>query len=183
MRYSKLVLVLLLIALVTGVVAGCTEKNSPAAPTAPTPPPTPPKLTAPAPESPADDEQLGTLRPTLTVANGTSDQTGTRTYEFQISDKSDFSTLGSSFGTTFPISVGKTGVAEGSGTTAFGVEEGLQPTTRFYWRARMVQGTVTSDWSSTRRFRTRLVGYNKPGELYDPLIHGETLGTRLAQRR
>ncbi len=25
-------------------------------------------------------------------------------------------------------------------------------------------------------FRTRLVGYNRPGELYDPLIHGESIG-------
>ena len=26
-------------------------------------------------------------------------------------------------------------------------------------------------------FRTKLVGYSRPGELYDPLIHGETIGT------
>ena len=45
-----------------------------------------PRLTAPALEAPSADEQLTTLRPTLTVKNGTSDQAGSRTYEFQISD-------------------------------------------------------------------------------------------------
>ena len=57
------------------------------------PQPTPvvnPRLTAPAAELPASDEQLDTLRPTLTVKNGTSDQPGARTYEFQISDSCRF---------------------------------------------------------------------------------------------
>ena len=53
----------------------------------------------------------------------------------------------------------------------------LQPTTRMYWRARMVQETTNSDWSKVGKFKTRLVGYNRPGELYDPLVHGETIGT------
>jgi len=46
-----------------------------------------------------------------------------------------------------------------------------------YWRARMVQGTTNSDWSATGKFKTRLVGFNRPGELYDPLVQGETIGT------
>ena len=53
----------------------------------------------------------------------------------------------------------------------------LQPTTRMYWRARAVQGSSSSDWSSPAMFKTKFVGYNRPGELYDPLIHGETIGT------
>src|SRR5258707_164253 len=70
----------------------CSESN-----TAPTPTPTPatpaaPQLTAPALDTPTDDEQLSTLRPELTVRNGTSNQaTGTRTYEFQIADNTGFS--------------------------------------------------------------------------------------------
>ncbi|MBE3072396.1 MAG: hypothetical protein IMZ67_05420, partial [Acidobacteria bacterium] len=56
------------------------------------------------------------------------------------------------------------------------VDQDLQPTTRLYWRARVVQGSTTSNWSQTAAFRTKLVGYNRPGELYDPLIHGETVG-------
>jgi hypothetical protein len=44
----------------------------------------------------------------------------------------------------------------------------FQPTTRFYWRARLSQGTATSDWSEVRSFKTKLVGFNRAGELYDP---------------
>src|SRR5712691_5714071 len=44
------------------------------------------KITAPTPDSPADAAQLSTLRPTLVVKNGTSDQSGAKVYEFQISD-------------------------------------------------------------------------------------------------
>jgi hypothetical protein len=46
-----------------------------------------------------------------------------------------------------------------------------------YWRARVVQGTSTSEWSQPAAFRTKLVGYSRPGELYDPLVHSETIGT------
>ena len=44
-------------------------------PTTPTPPPVvnPPRLTAPTAETPESNRQLDTLRPTLTVRNGTSD--------------------------------------------------------------------------------------------------------------
>jgi hypothetical protein len=135
-------------------------------------------LTRPAPVSPADGEQLSTLRPTLTVQNTTSSQqTGSRTYEFQVSDRNDF-TLGRSLTASFIVAVNQTGVAEGGdGRTSFTVPAELQPTTRMYWRARAVQGSSASDWSSPAMFKTKLVGYNRPGELYDPLIHGETIGT------
>jgi hypothetical protein len=33
-----------------------------------------------------------------------------------------------------------------------------------------------SAWSPTGTFKSKLVGFNRPGELYDPLIHGETVG-------
>jgi hypothetical protein len=160
-------------------VAACSGGDDNPGPTTPTPPPVvnPPRLTAPAPESPEANRQLDTLRPTLTVRNGTSDQTGTRTYEFQISDNPDFTAVASRAARGYRVVVTKPGVAEGgSGTTSFTVEEDLQPTTRLYWRARMTQGTTTSEWSQGASFRTRLMGFSRPGELYDPLIHGETVG-------
>jgi len=168
--------------------AACGSKSGGGpAPTNPTPTPTTTlaRLTAPAPSAPANQGQLSTLRPTLTVNNGTSDQpSGTRTYEFQISDRSDFSSVtgGASLasrGASFLVVASKTGVAEGSGQTSFTPDEDLQPTTRFYWRSRVVQGTAVSDWSEVRTFKTKLMGFNRPGELYDPLIHGETVGTRV----
>jgi hypothetical protein len=158
-------------------VAACSDNNPP--PTTPTPPPVqnPPRLTAPTADAPDTNKQLDTLRPTLTVRNGTSDQTGNRTYEFQISDNENFAAVFSPAARGYRVVVTKPGVAEGSsGTTSFTVEEDLQPTTKLYWRARMTQGTTTSDWSATRSFRTKLMGFNRAGELYDPLIHGETVG-------
>ena len=146
--------------------ASCTKSKS--TPTAPTPP-APLQLTAPALDAPGDDLQLSTLRPDLTVRNGTSTETaGTRTYEFQIADNTAFA----------PIAAAGTGIAENAGgKTTFTPGQDLQSTTRMYWRARMVQGTTNSDWSPMGKFRTKLVGFNRPGELYDPLVHGETVGT------
>ena len=134
-------------------------------------------LSTPSAISPVNGEQLGTLRPTLTVQNVTSSGTGTRTYEFQVSDNTGF-TLGSSLTASFLVAINQTGVAEGGdGRTSFTVPSDLQPTTRMYWRARAVQGSSQSSWSEPAMFRTKLVGYSRPGELYDPLIHGETIGT------
>lgn len=125
-------------------------------------------LTAPALDSPSDDEQLGTLRPTLVVRNGTSSRTGTKTYDFQVSDSTSFTT----------ITASKTGVAEDiSGKTSVTLDADLQSATRFYWRARLVQSGSNSDWSSTGKFRTKVAGYNRAGELYDPLVGGDTVGT------
>jgi hypothetical protein len=167
-------------ALLVGVALGvgaCSGDKTP--PTTPTPPPVqnPPRLTAPVADTPETNKQLDTLRPTLTVRNGTSDQTGTRTYEFQISDNADFAAVTSLAARGYKVVVTKLGVPEGgSGTTSFTVDQDLQPTTKLYWRARLTQGSTTSDWSPAASFRTRLMGFSRPGELYDPLIHGETVG-------
>jgi len=151
---------------------GCGGSDSNSTPTTPAP-----TLTAPSIRTPADNAQTDTLRPTLTVANVSSDQqTGARTYEFQVSDNTNFSVSGAGV-PGFAAMVSKTGVSEGSGgTTSFTVDGDLQPTTLFYWRARAVQGTTTGPWSATGRFKSKLVGFNRAGELYDPLIHGEAIG-------
>lgn len=154
----------------------CSNGSSPAAPA----PASPATLTAPALEGPAPDQQLDTLRPTLTIRNAASDQVGTRTYEFQISDTTSFTASTTSHIAGFAATIGTTAVAEGSGgTTSWTPAQDLQPTTRFYWRARATQGETVGPWSSTRSFRTRLMGFNRAGELYDPLIHGETVGERV----
>jgi hypothetical protein len=134
-------------------------------------------LTAPKIDSPAMNQQLDSLRPTLTVLNATSDKAGTRTYEFQISDSNVFTNAMTSYIVGYAAAVGKTGVPEdSSGKTSWTPDQDLQPTTAFYWRARAVQGTSTGPWSETGKFKSRLVGFNRPGELYDPLIHGDTVG-------
>ena len=148
---------------------------------APTPTgPSNPTLVAPSAVSPVNDEQQSTLRPVFTVQNGTSDVAGTRVYEFQISDRLDFSTSAvSSIRGLFAVVV-QTGVAEGTGgRTSFTPAVDLQPTTRMYWRARVTQGGSVSAWSTPVPFRTKLVGFIRDGEVYDPLIHGETVGERV----
>ena len=132
-------------------------------------------LSAPTADSPNDQAAVLSYRPTLTVRNGTASQSATRTYEFQLSDKSDFSTTAN----TGSFAVALTGtVPEGAnGTTSYTPEVDLQPTTRLYWRARARDGSAASSWTSTRSFTTPVAGYSRAGELYDPLMYGPTLGT------
>ena len=157
-------------------VAACGNDSAPTTPT----PPAVANVAAPGLDAPANDEQLDILRPVLTVRNATSDQAGTRTYEFQVSDNTSFTAATTSNIVGFAATTSKTGVPEGSGgKTSFTPDTDLQPTTVFYWRARAVQGSTTSAWSSTGTFRTKLVGFLRGGELYDPLIHEETVGERV----
>ena len=168
-----------MIALSLLVVAACGSKQTPTAPTV-----TSATLTAPKLDTPGANEQLDTLRPTLTVINATSDKTGTRTYEFQIADSTAFTNATTSNVTGFAATVGKTGVVEGTnGKTSWTPDSDLQPTTVFYWRARAVQGTSTGPWSDTGKFKSRLVGFSRAGELYDPLIFGETVGQLVGNAR
>ena len=132
-------------------------------------------LIAPVASLPSDAAQLTTLRPTLTVQNSSSSTSSTRTYEFQVSDRSDFTTTASTG--AFPVLARQTGVTEGGSTTSYTPDFDLQPATRFYWRARVVQLGAASDWSATRSFNTAIVGYNRSGELFDPIINGTTIGT------
>ena len=155
--------------------AACSSDNDATPPTSPTP--VAATVTAPAIEAPAADTQLDTLRPTLTVRNATANQAGTRTYEFQISDTQNFTSALTSHVVGYAATVSSTGVAEGSGgTTSWSPSQDLQPTTVFYWRARATQGGSSGPWSSVGSFRSKLVGFNRAGELYDPLVHGETVG-------
>jgi len=180
MRFRLSAVAVAVAAAVAGALVSCSGGGSREVPLNPSPTsPGTGSLTAPVPESPAADAQLDTLRPTLTVRNGTSSAAGTKTYEFQISDRTDFSSNVASYIPGLMVVVSRTGVPEGAGgTTSFTPDVDLQPATRMYWRARMSQGSSTSDWSATAQFRTKLVGFNRAGEMYDPLIHGETIGTR-----
>jgi hypothetical protein len=161
-------------------VAACGDDPPPTQPTPPPPPPPPanPVLTAPRADFPAEDEQLQTLRPTLRVVNATADIAGPRTYEFQISDDPDFAPASaSSIGRYYRLVVAQANLPEGpEGKTQFEMPGDLQPTTRFYWRARARQGTVDGPWSTAATFRTKIEAYNRPGELYDPLTNGTTIG-------
>lgn len=164
------------------VAAACGDDPPPTQPTpqpqAPPPPPAAPVLTAPKPDAPADNDQLQTLRPSLRILNATADQTGTRTYEFQISDDPDFAPASAAgLASSYKVVFTQNNVAEGGdGKTTFDVPADLLPTTRFYWRARARQGTTDGPFSATASFRTKIQGFNRPGELYDPLTNASTVG-------
>jgi hypothetical protein len=152
----------------TTLIAGG-DDPAPQAPTPPVqqPPPAPPAapvLTKPAADGPAENEQLQTLRPTLRVTNATADQSGSRTYEFQVSDDPDFTpATASDLAGPYRVIAAQAGVAEGGdGKTTFEVQGDLQPTTRFYWRARARQGTTDGPWSDTATFRTRIRATSAP---------------------
>src|SRR6187431_675740 len=125
---------------IAGLALACGSSKPP---TTPTPAPVAATLTAPKLDAPTANAQTDTLRPTLTVQNATSDQpTGTRTYEFQVSDTTTSPTIRG-----FDAQVGKTGVPEGTGgKTSFTVEADLQPTTMFFWHARASQGGAVGPW-------------------------------------
>ena len=95
---------------------------------------------------------------------------------------SDFSASSGNLSAYYSVAQNKTGVGEGSSTTSVDIDQDLQPATRFYWRARWIQGATTGDWSATSTFRTQIVGYNRPGELYDPLVNGATVAELLFKR-
>jgi hypothetical protein len=160
--------------------AACGDDPPPTQPTpapAPPPPPANPVLTAPTVDSPAEDAQLSTLRPTLVVRKATSDQVGPRSYEFQVSDDPDFQPASASnVARYYRLVAAQAGIPEGPNDATFNVPADLQPATRFYWRARARQGTVDGPWSARSTFRTRVLAYNVPGELYDPLTTGTTVG-------
>ena len=100
------------------VAAACGDDSSPTTPT-----PAAVNVTAPALATPSENEQTDTLRPTLTVRNATADQTGTRVYEFQISDSNGFASTASNVA-GYAATVSKTGVLEGTGgTTGFTPEQ------------------------------------------------------------
>jgi hypothetical protein len=172
-RQTRILSVLIL----AGALAACSDSSSPKSPTTPTTPSGPPTLTKPVADSPAEGQQLDNVRPTLVVTNGTSNQTAAKTYEFQISDNSTFS-ASASVNMWFASTVSSSQIPEdASGKTKYALTQDLQPTTKYYWRARLVQSGTNSDWSDARTFKTKLVGYNKPGALYDPLVNSETVGT------
>ncbi len=154
------------------LLAACGSKSSPTSAT-------PTTLTAPTADSPADGAAATTYRPTFTVKNSTATVAGDRKYEFVVSDSTSFSSTTATTG-AFIVSSHAT-VSEGNGgvggSTSFTPDVDLQPATKLYWRARLVVNGQASDWTTTRSITTPITGYNRPGELYDPLVYGNTIGS------
>lgn len=145
-------------------------RDVPATPTAPDGS----ALAAPSIASPSDDSQLDTLRPTLTV-NNISSGPGTRTYEFQVADNSGFALIPGRLA-SFAVAYTQSGVPEGtSGQTSISLPTDLQPSTRYYWRARALQGSSVGAWSGTSRFKTKIDSFKSGNQVFDVLTNGRTV--------
>jgi hypothetical protein len=130
-------------------------------------------ITAPTIDSPADDSQASTLRPTLVVNNATSSGSGGRSYEFQIADNSSFATAPGALTST--VAVSQSGIPEGPGKTSFGLTTDLLPSMRYYWRARASQGGSTGPWSSSSRVRTPEGSFKSGNQAFDLLTNGQSV--------
>ena len=119
------------------------------------------KVTAPTPLGPANGSTLTTFAPSLQVTASTFkfQGSGTITHRFQLLNGStvlrDFTTAGASW-----------------------VPSNLENKTTYGWRARGEQGALFGPWSATWTFTTpdQPEGYSRPGELYDPLFNGKSVG-------
>ena len=127
--------------------------------------------------TPSDDQQLNTLRPTLTVNNATSSGSGTRTYEFQIADNNLFTAT--AWAGSYIVTVMQTGVPEGAVTTSFTPASDLLPASRYYWRARALQGSSSGPWSSVMRFRTQASSFKSGNQVFDLLTDGRTVADQV----
>jgi hypothetical protein len=109
-----------------------------------------PTLAAPTLASPSDDAIA--VKPAVLEVNNVAPLTSDaspRTYEFQVATSQTALTSGTG------LFASQAGVAEGAnGHTAYTLDRDLQVATRYYWRARAVQGSVQGQWSSVFRFRT-----------------------------
>lgn len=102
-----------------------------------------PVLTPPAVVSPANNELVGSSRPTLRINNSQSNSAvGSVSYLFQVARDQAFTQLAAA------------GITQEGGDTRWTVDADLAPNLTHYWRARASDGETTSDWSATQVFRT-----------------------------
>jgi hypothetical protein len=124
------------------------------------------KVTAPVPSSPANGSRLSDFDVTLvTNASTAKFVTGSvpLAYRFEL------------------IRGGTTVDSFRGATTQWKPSFTFDSDTEYGWRVRAEQGTAFGPWSATWTFRTpeQPRGYNVPGELYDPLYTGVTVGTTI----
>lgn len=119
------------------------------------------KVTAPGPVSPANGATPDNFNVVLTITASTG--------KFQ---------EGAVFAYRYQLLSGSTVVKEVRLQSLTWAPDGLSNRTTYGWRARAESGTYFGPWSATWTFTTpdKPEGYNRPGELYDPLTDGKTVG-------
>lgn len=141
-------------------------------PTTPSETPGNTALAAPVPNSPLNNQQTNSRRPTLTVTNAVATGTvGTVTYRFEVSEESSFPNNSRT--------LVQDGVAQGTSTTSWTPGTDLIPNFPYFWRARATNGTITSEYSRQETFKTQNVGFRDGANIYDPMTNGQTVGTQV----
>jgi hypothetical protein len=177
----RLLVVACSLALLT-LVASCAKKSNPTAPTATTTTATTaaagPTIAVPVAKNPIGGLPLDadTLRPALVVNNSAVTGTvGTVTYEFEVSELD-----------TFPAgsrTSSAKGIAQGTDSTSWTPPSNLIANFKYSWHARATAANISAptDWSKTETFVTRNTGFfdKATPNIYDPLINGATVGTRI----
>jgi hypothetical protein len=166
------------IAIALGVLAlavGCSDNKS-SSPVAPSTQPT----VADGTDAAADGSTLKVTAPTLVApANGS------RLEDFEITLRINAATARFVSGSV-PLAYryelirgGTTVDSFRSAVLSWEPSHSFESDTEYSWRVRAEQGTSVGPWSATWTFRTpeQPRGYNIPGELYDPLYTGETVGS------
>ncbi len=121
---------------------------------------------APTIESPVDNSNVDDLRPLLTVANALDYQSDLLTYQYQVFDDAELTTIVSDV----------PAVAGGTGTTSWTVGVDLDPETQYWWRCRAKDDSEhTGPWTDTASFFVFLD--NQPPTV--PVLLGPSDGGRL----
>ena len=108
---------------------------------------TPVVIQPPAPVSPADGATASSTKPTLVVADAPrTGPAGSISYVFQVASDANLANI---------VSTGQ--VAEAASQTSFTLTTPLSSATRYYWRARALDPTHTSTYSSIVSFTTPAV--------------------------
>ena len=151
------------------IASACTSSKTPASPTPPSSSTTPPadgstlKVTAPAPQSPVNDQLFPTTS-TVTLTTGAAASTFSAsvalTYRFQV------------------FNAASTMVQEnaGVGTTQV-VTATLAGGTRYTWRVRAESGSSVGPWSSSASFTTVALPPPVVAIINDPLTNGSTVAS------
>jgi hypothetical protein len=126
------------------------------------------KVTAPIPQSPANNQRLETAGDiALTVTNGTSrfGATDVLRYRFQVHNANGENVINAG------------NIPAGNERTTYVIPSALEGDQTYSWRARVEMGSAFGPWSDTVYFFVPVnEGYMRGPELYDPLANGKTVG-------
>lgn len=126
------------------------------------------KVTAPVPQSPVNNARPADSDSIVLVATNSAAKFASNVaafYHFQVYDANGANVVDAA------------NVSAGVGSTSYKVTTPLNGDATYSWRVRVEAGGGVGPWSTTNTFIAPVNdGFNRPGQLYDPLIDGKTVG-------